>query len=296
MDGWRGGRTDRVGNDLPTLDIEPIDLLQRAGIRAINRDELRDQRKRLGGIDRLLGTVKLLVTHTIAVEITPILIAQTAVPLIPIPTVRPLAPGRAGALAGVRRVGRGIQVGLPDVHLGTARAVLPAARVGVVGRAAPPLDVGLSVDELDVRRALGVAVPRAVLGTGLVGAVLGETAVLVHLGEVDRAVEAAGEFADVDVEGEFLVEQVEHAVLCVARHEVDARSDVGAVVVLGDELQLEGAVCGRGDAVGLGIVGSVNSAFLGAGLAVGAGGCVPLVAVVAVCVACCYVGPAPVGL
>lgn len=52
-----------------------------------------------------------------------------------------LAPGLLVDLAGVGGVRGGVEVGLPDVHLGAASAVVAGARVAV--RAAPALRVGL---------------------------------------------------------------------------------------------------------------------------------------------------------
>lgn len=194
----------------------------------------------------------------------------------------------------MRGVGGGIEVGLPDVHLGAASTVLAAARVGVVVRAVPALDVGLSVDELDVDGALAVTVAGTVFGTGLVGLELGQSAILVHLGEVDGAVQTTGQVADVDIESELTVEQVEQAVLVLAGHEVDARADVGAVVVLGHELHLQGTSRGSRDTVRSLVVGTIDGTVGGTGLAVRASGLVPLVAVVAVGVAIRNVGPTPV--
>ena len=286
--------TDRVWHDGTILNVEAVDLLKVASIRAVDGLELGDDGERLRGIDGLAGSIELLVAHAEAIEITAVLVAHAGVAVVAVAAVHTLASGLAGPLANMRGVRRGVEVGLPDVHLGAAATVLAAAGVGVVVGTVPTLNVGLSVDELDVDGALAVTVTGAVLGACSVRLELGQATILVHLREVDGAVETAGQLADVDVERELLVEEVEEAVLVIAGHEVDARPDVGTVVILGHELQLQGSVRRSRDAVCLFIVGTIESAVGGAGLAVGARRLVPLVAVVAVGVAICYVGPAPV--
>lgn len=288
--------TNGVWNNRAILKVEAVDLLKVTSIRAVDGLELGDEGERLRGIDGLAGSVEFLVAHAEAIEITAVLVAHSGVAVVAVAAVHTVASDLAGPLADMRGVRRGVKVGLPDVHLGAAATVLAAAGVGVVVGAVPALDVGLSVDELDVEGALAVAVAGAVLGAGSVRLELGQATILVHLREVDGAVEAAGQLADIDVEGELLVEEVEEAVLVIAGHEVDARPDVGTVVVLGHELQLQGAVRRSRDAVCLFIVGTIDSAVGGASLAVGTRRLVPLVAVVAVGVAICYVGPAPVRL
>ena len=97
-------------------------------------------------------------------------------------------------------------------------------------------------------RALSIAITCSVLGTGLVGRVFGHTTISVHLDEVDSTVQAAGQLRHVDVEGELLVEKVESLVPAVGVHEVDTRTNVLAVGVLGDELQCE-CVAAGGDTI-----------------------------------------------
>lgn len=134
----------------------------------------------------------------------------------------------------------------------------------------------------------------AVLGAGLVGRVLGHATILVHGHKVEGRVEAALDGREVDVKGELVVHEGEHLVLARAVHEVEARANVGAVLVLGDELEGQGVAAGRGT-VGGGVVGALHLAL---GRAVGRGAAhvrLPLVAVVAV-VALAVVQPAPVGV
>lgn len=156
--------------------------------------------------------------------------------------------------------------------------------------------VYLAIDKLDILRALRVAIPSAILGTGLVPAERLEPTILEHLAKVHGAVQPARELGDVHVKGEFLVEEVEQLVLVRAGHEVDSGADILAVVVLLDKLEPQGSGGRGGDAVGAAVVGAVDGAVLRAGGSVWAGGCVPLVAGVAVGVPVRDMCPAPVGL
>lgn len=113
--------------------------------------------------------------------------------------------------------------------------------------------------------------------------------------EVESTVETAANVGDIDVEGELVAEEVEHLVLGLGLHEVDTRTDVGAVLVLGDELEVEAVAAGL-DTVGGAVVSAVNAALGSAGEAAGADGSVPLVAIVAVLGAGDGVGPSPVGV
>ena len=227
-------------------------------------------------------------------ELALTLVALARVPVVASAAVDTIAPGLLGDLARVRGVGGGVEVGLPDVHLGAAGAVLSGSRAAV--GATPAINVGLAVDELDVLRALAVAVARAVLGAGLVALEARQAAVLVHLAKVDGAVQAAGELGHVHVHGELLIEQVKEAVLGIAGHQVHAGADVRPVVVLGDKVELQRPWRRRRDAVRLLIVGTVKGAVGRACLAVGARRGVPGAAGVAVGVAAGDVSPAPVGL
>lgn len=149
----------------------------------------------------------------------------------------------------------------------------------------------LAVDELDVARALRVAVAGTVLGTSLVGREARQAAVLVHLRQVERAVEAARQVRHVDVEGELLVQQLEHLVVRVVRHQVHTRADVRAR----HELERERVAGGR-DAVRARVVRAVERAVLRARRPVGAQCRVPRVAGVAVGVTGGAVQPPPVGV
>jgi hypothetical protein len=71
---------------------------------------------------------------------------------------------------------------------------------------------------------------------------------LVHCHEVECSIEPAINSGQVDVECEFVVHQREHLVLGGARpgHQVESRSDVGSILMLGDKLESQGvAACRR---------------------------------------------------
>lgn len=153
----------------------------------------------------------------------------------------------------------------------------------------------LATDELQVTSALSVTVSGTVLGTSLVGRVLAHTTVLVHGDEVEGTVKTAVEGRQVNIEGELVVHEGEHLVLVGAVHEVETGADVGAVLVLGQELESQGVTAGGGT-VGRAVVGTLDLAVGRAALGVGAGGGVPLIAVVAVDVVALDVEPTPVGV
>lgn len=133
----------------------------------------------------------------------------------------------------------------------------------------------------------------AVLGTSLVGGIAAHATVLLHGNEVEGAVETALDRREINIEGELVVHESEHLVLGVAVHEVESGADVGAVVVLGDELEREG-IAADGGAIGSAIVGTLEQT-LGRAVGTAAASAGPLVAVVAV-LAARVVKPAPVGV
>ncbi len=118
----------------------------------------------------------------------------------------------------------------------------------------------LAADKLQVSSTLGVAVTGTVLGTSLVGRVLRQASVFVHGNKVQGGVQAAVDGGEVDIKGELVVHQREHLVLGSAIHKVESRADVGAVVVLGDELESQGVATG-GSAIGLGVLGALERAL-----------------------------------
>lgn len=152
-----------------------------------------------------------------------------------------------------------------------------------------------TVNEFNVSRALRVAVTSSVLCTGLVGWEPGYTTIGVHLREVDGTIETTREVGDVDIECEFLVEEFEDLVFAVAGHQVDTRANVLSVRVVLDELESESVSAG-GDTVGVGVVGTIDSAVCSTGGGVRANRGVPGVASVTVGGRASFVDPAPVGV
>jgi hypothetical protein len=138
----------------------------------------------------------------------------------------------------------------------------------------------LAGDELEIASALRVTVSSTELGTGLVGGVACHATILLHGDKVQGAVEAASDAGQVHVEGELVVEKVEGLVLCGAVEQVRTRADVGAVLVLGDEVELQGVAAGA-DTVGARVVGTLEGA-LGGAVGVGRASAGPVVSVVAV--------------
>lgn len=130
---------------------------------------------------------------------------------------------------------------------------------------------------------VGRKVLTSVPGTGPVEGVLGRTTIGVHGNKVEGTVETAGQVGNVNIEGELIVEQVEHlvAVLGARLHEIDTATDVSAVGVVGDELQVQRAAAG-GNTVRARVVSAIDTAVLSAGSAIRAVGGVPFVAGVAV--------------
>lgn len=133
-----------VANDLAILNIETLDL-RKLAVAAL--DELGHDSHLLGGInvEAGAGAVEGVVALAVRVEIATIGIASSSI-----------AGGRVGAtagialagllgeaLAGMGSVGRGNLVGLPDIHLRAAGAVLANTGVLVAGGGLPLVGVGL---------------------------------------------------------------------------------------------------------------------------------------------------------
>jgi hypothetical protein len=130
-----------VGNDLAVLDVETLDLSQAAA----RSDELGDNGELAAGVDSHTLAVEGLVAHTPRVEVAAIRITSTSIAGIGVGTtaVIAIAPGLLRSIAGVRGDGSTLRVGLPDVHLGTARAIATNTSVLVVVGRLPALNVGL---------------------------------------------------------------------------------------------------------------------------------------------------------
>lgn len=84
-------------------------------------------------------------------------------------------------------------------------------------------------------------------------------------------------------------------VLGVRLHEVGTGANVGRVLALGDELEVQGIAAGL-DAIGRRVLSAINAALGSASLAISADGAIPSVALVAVGSARELVSPAPVGV
>lgn len=198
-----------VGDDLAVLDVEALDLGQVSGGVL---EELGDDGDLLGRVNGHARAVEGGVALAIAVEVASIGVAGAGVAVSGkgATAVIPSAHGLARGCARVGSVSRADLVGLPDVHLGAARAVRAHTGVGIIAGWGPAFDIGLTIDELEVTRALAVAVACAILGTGLVAGVLGRTTVSVHGHEVDGTVQTAAEVGNIHVEGELVAQQGEH--------------------------------------------------------------------------------------
>ena len=163
-----GQRHVGVRDDFAILHIESADVDEVPIICVALSDELGDNGHLLPGVQLkvLAPAIEVPGTETIGVEITAILVADTIVALLlgVVATVYPLANIDSGEGARVGRVGRGLAIGLPNVHLGAASSPLPDGR-GMAG--VPPHDIGLALHELHIVRALRVAVSGAILGTRL---------------------------------------------------------------------------------------------------------------------------------
>jgi len=198
----------RVGNNLAVLGVEALDLSEVAG--GVGK-ELGNDGDLLGGVDDLALAVEAGVALAVRVEVAAVGItpATIAVGAVGTAALVAIADGLIGDGARMGGEGSSHVVGLPDIHLRAASAVVTDTSVRVrVGRV-PALNVGQAVDELDVTGALSIAVTGTVLGTGLVAAVLGDTTVKVHGDEVQGTVEAAANVGNINIEGELVVEEVE---------------------------------------------------------------------------------------
>jgi hypothetical protein len=239
----------RVRNDLATLDIETANFSESSVGGVALGEELGNNSERLAGIHSRTLAKEILDTHAVRVEVATILVAHTSIPVsIVIAALGTTATSLTRDGARVGSVGRALAVGLPDIHLNAASTILAGTGVGVVGRRLPVEEVCLAVDELHVVGTLSIAITGTILGASLVGGVLGHTTIGIHLHKVKGTVKTAGEVGEIHVEGELLALEVEHLVGGVVREEVHARTDVGIVLALGNELDVE-AVARSLDAV-----------------------------------------------
>lgn len=81
VSGETGDGGNRVLDDLTVLDVDTLDFLERAGVCAVGGDELSDDGHLCLGVDGLAGSVEPGVAHAVGVEVTTVLVADSAVPL-----------------------------------------------------------------------------------------------------------------------------------------------------------------------------------------------------------------------
>ena len=124
------------------------------------RLELGYDGKLLAGIDGEALAVEVLVAHSVRVVVTAVSVAVAREPVLRVgaAAARRFAHVVLVVLARVRRKGKGVRVGFPNVDLGTAAAERTDAGVGVVAGCLPALDIGLAADKFEVTGALGVAI------------------------------------------------------------------------------------------------------------------------------------------
>lgn len=132
-----------VLDNLAVLDVEALDACERTGVGSAGGDELGHHGELLRGINGLSRAEEGLVTHAVAVEVTSVLVAETRVAVIAVTTLDSRAAGEPVACAGMRGVGRRVQVRLPDVHLGTAGSVATTSGVRIGGGWGPVEEIGL---------------------------------------------------------------------------------------------------------------------------------------------------------
>lgn len=135
--------SSRVGDDLAVLDIDTTDLRESSGGGVVGGDELGDNGEDRSSVDGRTRAVEVSDTHAERVEVTTILVAHTAVPVVTVTTVGTLATVLAVGGADVGGIGSRNGVGLPDIHLRAARTVGTSSCVRVVVRRLPALDVSL---------------------------------------------------------------------------------------------------------------------------------------------------------
>lgn len=134
-----------VSNDLAVLDIEALDLRKGSRVGTVISDELGHHRHLLGGVDDLVRAEVRLVAHTEGVEVTAVRVAVSSIALARVgsATVVSIAHGLFEVAARVGRDSRGNLVGLPDIQLGAARAMVASAGVLIIFLGLPAFDVAL---------------------------------------------------------------------------------------------------------------------------------------------------------
>lgn len=150
-DGVAGGHASDVDlgvlDDLAALHVNAADLAERARGGTGVRDELGHDGHLGARVDGEALAVERLVAHAEGVEIATVGIADALVPAVD-GAVFASAAVHARDGAGVRGVGGRDGVGLPDIHLIAARAVVARSGVRVVGRRGPANDVSLLIEDV----------------------------------------------------------------------------------------------------------------------------------------------------
>lgn len=108
----------RVGDELVVLDIESLDFRQCAG----SSNELSNNGELLARVDSHALTIEGLVALPVGVEVASIGVTVSTIPSrrVGTTTAVTIAHGLTCGFAGVRSIGGGHGVSLPDVHLGAA--------------------------------------------------------------------------------------------------------------------------------------------------------------------------------
>lgn len=120
----------------------------------------------LARVDGEALAVKIGIAHAIGIIVAAVSVAATCEAVFRVGTT---AVGRFAnvvlvILASVRRKGKGVRIGLPNVDLGAAAAIRTDTSVGVISRRSPALNIRLTANELEIAGALGVAILFLVLG------------------------------------------------------------------------------------------------------------------------------------
>mmetsp|Transcript_30375 Transcript_30375/g.48912 ORF Transcript_30375/g.48912 Transcript_30375/m.48912 type:complete len:267 (-) Transcript_30375:436-1236(-) len=211
-----------TGNGLSILHVEAANLLQLPIVLAVVRQKLGHHSHWLQGIDGKAGTfpIEAAVTVPEGVDVAAIFVAKTLVALILVivTTLNAFAhvlPWSVN-LAWVRGIGSCHVVSLPNVHLGTAGAIVTKAHAvaEILWMWLPILRVGDAIDELDVMGALGITVTSSKFGTGLVVPQILST-IASHLHEVHGTVHATFHRGGIHLHRKLTVVQPEEFVVVI---------------------------------------------------------------------------------
>lgn len=138
---------DRVGDDDTILDVEALDVGESTGGGSVIGDELGDDGELGLGVDGLAWAVEVEAALAVRVEVTSIRVASSSITVVAVSSTASIASAHrlAGSVARVGSVGVRDGVGLPEIHLSTARTVVTDTGVRIVGRLEPSLNVTLHI-------------------------------------------------------------------------------------------------------------------------------------------------------